>query len=81
MTNMNLSEITVKQWSKLLLERGITHNSSPDSLPQIISTRLELQYPEFEFGNLYRLMRLFGLSPDQKSILLKMMHNLLPNKE
>ena len=26
-------------------------------------------------------MRLFGLSPDQKSILFKMMHNLLPNKE
>ena len=63
-TNLNLSEITVKQWSRLLLERGITHNDSPDSLPQIIFTKPELQYPDFNFENSYRLMRLFGLSPD-----------------
>ena len=33
------------------------------------------------FSNSYRLSRLFGLTPDQKSFLFKLLQNLLPTRE
>ena len=80
-SNLCLPWITVKQWSKLLLERGITHTSEPDSPPKLIPTKLELLHPNCNLENSYRITRLFGLSPEKKSFLFRMLHNLLPNKE
>ena len=80
-TNLCLPMVTVKQWSKILVSRGVTHTIQQDSTPQLIPSRLELLYPEFDFEYSYKLMRLFGLSPEQKTFLFKMLHNLLPNKE
>ena len=80
-TNLCLPWISVKQWSKLLLERGVTHVSYPDSPPELIPTKLEQLHPQYSFESSYRLMRLFGLTPDKKSFLFRMMHNILPNKE
>ena len=81
-TPLNVSWITVKQWYQLLLEGGVTHtNEDPDTPPVLISTRMEERFPEVDFQNSYRLSRLFGLSPEQKSFLFTMMQNLLPTRE
>ena len=80
-TNLCLPWITVKQWSQLLKERDVTHSINVDSPPVLIPTKLESLFPNFDFSNSYRLIRLFGLTPDQKSFLFKMIHNLLPTKE
>ena len=37
--------------------------------------------PDLDFSPSYRLARLFGLSPDLKSFLFKMVQNLLPTRE
>ena len=59
----------------------MTHSINVDSPPVLIPTKLESLFPNFDFSNSYRLIRLFGLTPDQKSFLFKMIHNLLPTKE
>ena len=81
-TPLILKWITVKQWYQLLLERGVTHNSDdPDTPPVKIASKLELSSPGRDFSDTYRLTRLFGLSPDQKSFLFKLLHRLLPTRE
>ena len=65
-----------------LLEHGITHSSEDQDSPAVrISSRLEESNPEIDFKNSYRLARLFGLAPEQKTFLFKMLQNLLPTRE
>ena len=81
-TPLNVTWITVKQWYQLLLEKGVTHTSEdPDSPPLLISSRAEENHPEVNFPTAYRLARKFGLSPDQKSFLFKMMKGILPTRD
>ena len=81
-TPLNVKWISVKQWCQLLLERGVTHNSEDqDSPASLIPSRLEESSPGTDFSNSYRMARIFGLSPDQKSFLFKMTQNLLPTRE
>ena len=81
-TPLNVVWITLKQWNQLLLERGVTHTSDDaDSPPVLLTSRVEELYPSLEFSNSYRLSRLFGLTPDQKSFLFKLLQNLLPTRE
>ena len=81
-TPHNITWIPVRQWYQLLLERGITHNcEDPDTPPVKIASKLELSCPNRDFSNAYRLTRLFGLSPDQKSFLFKLLQGLLPTRE
>ena len=81
-TPLNVTWITVKQWYQLLLERGITHTSDDhDSPPTLIKSRLEESRPDADFSCSYRLSRLVGLSPNQKSFLFKLVQNLLPTRE
>ena len=81
-TPLNVAWVTVKQWYQLLLERNMTHDcSAPDSPPVLLHTRLEDKYPGVDFSAPYSLSRSFGLSPDQKSFLFKLMQSLLPTRE
>ena len=81
-TPLNVVWISMKQWYQIILERGVTHNSDDlDSPPVLIQSRFEQSEPDNDFSNNYRLCRLFGLSPDQKSFLFKLVQNLLPTKE
>ena len=81
-TPLNVIWITVKQWNQLLLERGTTHTcDDPDSPPVLIRSRLEESNPGTDFSHSYRLTRMFGLAPEQKSFLFKTTQNLLPTKE
>ena len=81
-TPLNIIWITLKQWYQLLLEHGITHTSIDQDLPAVmLKSRLEESNPEVEFLSSYRLMRIFGLAPEQKSFLFKFIQNILPTKE
>ena len=81
-TPLNVAWITVKQWYQILLERGITHTSDdPNSPPTLINSHQEELNSDIDFSHSYRLARLFGLSPDQKSFMFKMLQNLLPTRE
>ena len=45
-TPLNVAWVTVKQWSQLLLERGITHSSTDVDAPAVLlKTRLEESNP------------------------------------
>ena len=60
----------------------MTHNSEDiDSPPILITSRLEESHPGKDLTHSYRMCRLFGLSPDQKSFMFKMVQNLLPTRE
>ena len=52
-----------------------------DSPPVLILSSLEESSPGTDFSNSYRMARLFGLSPEQKTFLFKMTQNLLPTRE
>ena len=81
-TPLNLAWVTVKQWYQLLLERGVTHTSEDlDAPPVLIPTRLEESHPNLDFTESYRLSRIFGLTPDQKSFNFKMIQSLLPTRD
>ena len=80
-TPLNVIWVTVKQWYRLLLERGVTHNSvDTESPPLLIPSRTETNHPLVEFATPYRLARLFGLCPEQKTFLFKMLQSLLPTR-
>ena len=81
-TPLNVVWITLKQWYQLLMERGETHTSDkPESPPVLLQSKLELSRPEVDYSHSYRMTRLFGLTPAQKSFLFKMTQNLLPTRE
>ena len=81
-TPLNVAWVTVKQWYQLLLERGVTHTSdNPDTPPVLINTRVEERNPSLDLSQSYSLSRVFGLAPEQKSFIFKMMQSLLPTRD
>ena len=81
-TPLNIVHLSVKQWYQILLEQGVTHTSdNVDAPPMLIKTKLEEGFPILDCPRSYRLSRTFGLDPDQKSFLFKMLQFLLPTKE
>ena len=81
-TPLNVQWITVKQWYRLLLEKGITHTSDdPSAPPLLIPSKFEQDNPEIDPPASYSLARKFGLAPEQKAFLFKMVQSLLPTRE
>ena len=81
-TPLNVTWITVKQWYRILLEKGVTHTSDdPSTPPLLISSKFELDHPEVVLPAPYLISRKFGLAPEQKTFLFKMMQSLLPTRE
>ena len=77
-----MASVSVKQWYKLLMEKGVTHNSDdPDSTPILIPSKLEGRLPGIDWSQSYSLARKFGLSPDQKSFNFKLIQSLLPTRD
>ena len=74
--------VSVKQWYKLLMEKGVTHNSDdPDSPPILIPSKLEGRLPGIDWSQSYSLARKFGLSPDQKSFNFKLIQSLMHTRD
>ena len=79
---LNVAWVTGRQWYQLLLERGVTHNSdNQDAPPVLITTRLDDRNPDLDLSGPYRLSRLFGLAPEQKSFIFKMLQSILPTRD
>ena len=73
-TPLNLAWINVKQWYQLLLEDGVTHTvEDTDTPPVLIVSKFEEQNQAADCSNAYRLSRVFGLAPEQKSFLFKLL--------
>ena len=61
---------------------GVTHISEEDEAPPLlIPSKLEERNSATDFTTTYRISRIFGLSPEQKTFHFKMLQNLLPNIE
>ena len=81
-TPLNLAWVTLRQWYQILIESGVTHTSNDlDSPPQLILNRSEERNQQVEFSTPYRLAGQFGLSPDQKSFLFKLIQSILPTRD
>ena len=79
---LNVRNMSLKQWYKLLLEKGVTHTCPNFSNPPvIIPSKLECQYLNTDLSTTYRISRLYGLSPEQKSFIFKWLQDLLPTRE
>ena len=64
------------------MEQGVTRTSEDEeSRPILIVSRFEQINQNIDTTTSYRLSRLFGLEPEMKSFLFKMLQSLLPTKE
>ena len=79
---LNVTWITVKQWYRILMEKEITHTCEDmNSPPSLIQSKVEVNHPEVSFPVVYQLSRKYGLSPDQKSFIFKMIQDILPTRQ
>lgn len=81
-TPLNPVYMSVKEWYLLLLEKNVTRREvDQEGRTELIPCRVEEKYPEVFWSESYRISKLSGLSPDSKSFLFKLIHELLPSKE
>ena len=81
-TPLNVTCISVKQWYSILQESGVTHSNDDQAVPPVlIASKLEENNPDVDLKASYALARKFGLAPDQKSFLFKLLQSLLPTRE
>ena len=79
---LNVAHLSVKQWYRLLMEKGVTHTSDdPSSPPVLIPAKVELENPQVDMATSYLFSRKYGLAPEQKQFLFKLLHSLLPTRE
>ena len=65
--------VTVKQWYQLLLEKGVAHTSENSDFPTVlIPSKVDERHPAVDFPAVKGMSWLFGLSPEQKSFIFKM---------
>ena len=69
------------QWYQYLLEDRVTMVKDKEGRRTARRCIVEELQPEVNWGRSFSLARLKGLSPDNKSVLLKVLHQLLPTGE
>ena len=81
-TPLNVAHLSVKQWYRLLMEKGVTHTcDDPSSPPVLLPSKVELEHPQVDLDASYLLSRKYGLAPEQKQFLFKLLQSLLPTRE
>ena len=81
-TPLNPVYMSVKDWYRLLVEKNVTRRDvDEEGRSELVPCKVEEKYPDVPWDESYRLSRLIGLSPDDKSFLFKLVHVLLPSKE
>ena len=64
------------------MDKGVTHTcDDPSSPPVLIPSKLELEHPQIDTAASYLLSRKYGLAPEQKEFLFKLLQSLLPTRE
>ena len=77
----DILKISKKQWESIVLERGLTHVPDPQGSPTLIPTEQERRCPQTDWKISWDLIRTQGLSPNQKSSLFCLAHDLIVNNE
>ena len=80
-TPLNVTTMSIKQWSQLLVEDNVTMATLPDNTMEYIPCKAELVNPSTDWKTSWHLARLRGLGPDHTTFLWKVLHLLLPVKE
>ena len=81
-TPLNPLYMSVKEWYRLLLEKNVTMREIDDEgRMELIPCKVEEREPEVFWSESFRISRLHGLSPQNKSFLFRLIHTLLPSKE
>ena len=78
---LNPVQMTISQWYMYLLEEDVTMVEDEEGRRTARTCRVEELQPEVNWGRSFSLAGLKGLSPDQKSVLFKLLHQLLPTGE
>ena len=69
---------TVKQWYTLMLEKGVTHTCDDPSAPAVmIASKVEETNLEVDMPAAYMVARMFGVAPEQKTFLFKMLQSVI----
>ena len=81
-TSLNLVHMGVRQWYLYLLEINVTKSIFDEEKgPELIPCRVETKNLNVRWADVYAASRIKGLSPDNKSFLFKLIHELLPSKD
>ena len=81
-TPLSPIHMSVKEWYRFLVERNVTMREvDEEGRRELIPCKIEERNPDFPWSESYRLCRVKGLSPENKSFLFKLLHTLLPSKE
>ena len=60
------------------MEKRVTHSNDDPSSPPIL---MKFKHPQVDTASSYLLARKFGLAPEQKEFLFKLLQSLLPTRE
>ena len=81
-TPLNPLMMTIKEWYRFLLEKNVTMRElDEEGRSELIPCKVEMREPNVFWAESYRICRLRGLAPDDKSFLFRLIHTLLPSKE
>ena len=81
-TTLNPVHMTMKQWYRYLLEENVTMRDVDEEVrKELVPCRIEQGDPNINWNESYRLSRLYGLTPLEKSKLFCIIHELLPSNE
>ena len=69
--------MSTKQWYNFLLEQGLTTQKQPDQPRQLVACKAELASPTTDWPEVWRRVRLPHLASETKSLIWRMMHDLL----
>ena len=81
-TSLSVAKMSVRQWYECILELNVIKVVFDDGRsPELIPCRMETKHQSICWADIYEFSRLKGISPDGKSFLFKLIHELLPSKE
>ena len=80
-TPLNIEKMAEKQWYRFLMEEKITMEQGVGENRQLIPSRVEVKFPEYDWKIIWPRIRLRGLSPELSTFLFKVLHDLLPTQE
>ena len=74
-TPLNPFNMTIKEWYRFLVENRVTRRDVDDEgRSEMIPCNVEVKFPNVFWSESFRISRLRGLSPAEKSFLIKMIH-------
>ena len=82
MSKSRIVDMTLREWYKSPLSTGITHTSVEGKVePQLIPSRVEFIYPQFNHQASYGFIRQSGLNSEMMSTFFLLKNDLLPSNE